>query len=402
MNWLRLLGDGLIVTIILEGAFRVKGPVFAKKAIAYILTLALLVAEVFLLYSTSEESSIFFWHPYIAYGIANLVYIILRLGRCDGCKKEFLFKRIILWQLVFITIFSGAVLSCGWLMKLYIRPRVQVLDDAEVRSQVLSEISLGIEPVEGIAEGYVMAVDADKILEMEAEGVSFKDYEGNPQDVYKTLNQAGVNYVYFTVPTDDYRAIEDKMEELENLFDAMQRVSQSDMRVILNIDSSMGFESFEALLKYFIDNEISVRYIFADGKSIEETDSCMAVVDRLSGIYERRIGTVMYKRAGDERTLISGDFDSCDYVCAEYEPENTDALYESLIAGDKKVFMEFSVSDGDSLDSKSQAENIRNKCELNVTNGGKGIIVHGVEELFDDSACPKDSLFTFGALREQE
>ncbi len=52
-----------------------------------------------------------------------------------------------------------------------------------------------IEPIEGIASDFVKGVDISSIISLEQSGVKFYDKQGNEQDIFKTLSEAGVNYI---------------------------------------------------------------------------------------------------------------------------------------------------------------------------------------------------------------
>ena len=54
---------------------------------------------------------------------------------------------------------------------------------------------LWVEPVDGIPVEFVRGVDISSVLAAEAAGVVYRDFNGAPQDIFKTLAQAGVNYI---------------------------------------------------------------------------------------------------------------------------------------------------------------------------------------------------------------
>lgn len=160
MNLLRVLSDGLILTGITVGASLLGGSFFKSRSdnsklkrstlMCYIVAILYTVFSVYFIYRHQENSDFFFWHPYFAWTIANVVYIILKMRNNAALKKNgsvvvhvdlskdnnddadsdivamgglmrLLLIRVALWQLVVITAFSGFALSVGWLMKLYIR-----------------------------------------------------------------------------------------------------------------------------------------------------------------------------------------------------------------------------------------------------------------------------------------
>ena len=68
----------------------------------------------------------------------------------------------------------------------------------------LSSDELCVQQVEGLSEDFIMGMDASSVLSLEAGGVKFYDFEGNEQDVFKTLAQNGVNYIRVRVWNDPF------------------------------------------------------------------------------------------------------------------------------------------------------------------------------------------------------
>lgn len=55
--------------------------------------------------------------------------------------------------------------------------------------------SLYVKKVENINDDFIMGMDASSVISLEKSGVKYYDYDGNEQDVFKTLAQSGVNYI---------------------------------------------------------------------------------------------------------------------------------------------------------------------------------------------------------------
>jgi len=138
LNILRILADGLILTGLTIGASYFGSPFVhgtdgenikpvSKRRIQYLIYLAGLiftVLEVYFIYRGQENSDLFFWHPYLAWTIANVCFMLWSLCRREQTGvdvRKLLVERILLWQVVVNTIFAGFALSVGWIMKLYIR-----------------------------------------------------------------------------------------------------------------------------------------------------------------------------------------------------------------------------------------------------------------------------------------
>ncbi len=60
--------------------------------------------------------------------------------------------------------------------------------------------------IEGLPEDFIFGMDASAVLAEEKSGVKYYDFEGKEQDVFKTLSEAGVNYIRLRVWNDPYDA----------------------------------------------------------------------------------------------------------------------------------------------------------------------------------------------------
>jgi arabinogalactan endo-1,4-beta-galactosidase len=63
---------------------------------------------------------------------------------------------------------------------------------------------LWVERVSGITEDFIRGVDISSVLAAEAAGVIYRDFNGAPQDIFKILAEAGVNYIRVRVWNDPY------------------------------------------------------------------------------------------------------------------------------------------------------------------------------------------------------
>ena len=68
----------------------------------------------------------------------------------------------------------------------------------------LESRELCVQQVEGLDQDFIMGMDASSVLSLEAGGVKFYDFEGNEQDVFKTLAQNGINYIRVRVWNDPF------------------------------------------------------------------------------------------------------------------------------------------------------------------------------------------------------
>ena len=66
------------------------------------------------------------------------------------------------------------------------------------------ESTIFVEPVEGISDDFYRGMDASAVLALENSGVKYYNFDGEKQDVFMTLAQAGVNYIRLRVWNDPY------------------------------------------------------------------------------------------------------------------------------------------------------------------------------------------------------
>ena len=68
------------------------------------------------------------------------------------------------------------------------------------------ESTVYVEPVSGISDDFYRGMDASAVLALESSGVKYYNFDGEEQDVFLTLAQAGVNYIRLRVWNDPYDA----------------------------------------------------------------------------------------------------------------------------------------------------------------------------------------------------
>ena len=61
------------------------------------------------------------------------------------------------------------------------------------------ESEIFIEPIADISDDFIRGMDASAVLVEENSGVKYYGYDGEEQDVFKTLAQSGVNYIRIRV-----------------------------------------------------------------------------------------------------------------------------------------------------------------------------------------------------------
>ena len=70
--------------------------------------------------------------------------------------------------------------------------------------EVPEESTIFVEPVDGISDDFYRGMDASAVLALENSGAKYYNFDGEEQDVFMTLAQAGVNYIRLRVWNDPY------------------------------------------------------------------------------------------------------------------------------------------------------------------------------------------------------
>lgn len=70
--------------------------------------------------------------------------------------------------------------------------------------EVPEESTIFVEPVDVISDDFYRGMDASAVLALENSGVKYYNFDGEKQDVFMTLAQAGVNYIRLRVWNDPY------------------------------------------------------------------------------------------------------------------------------------------------------------------------------------------------------
>ena len=73
-----------------------------------------------------------------------------------------------------------------------------------IPTQKIQGSSLYVKKVENIPEDFIMGMDASSVLAQEASGVKYYNFEGQEQDVFKTLAESGVNYIRVRIWNDPF------------------------------------------------------------------------------------------------------------------------------------------------------------------------------------------------------
>ena len=75
--------------------------------------------------------------------------------------------------------------------------------ESEKDSEVVHS-SINVEKVTGISDETIRGVDVSSVISLENSGVKFFNFEGEEQDIFKTLAESGVNYIRVRVWNNPY------------------------------------------------------------------------------------------------------------------------------------------------------------------------------------------------------
>lgn len=81
---------------------------------------------------------------------------------------------------------------------------IQTVINDETEVTVSDGKGIFIEPVENISDDFICGMDASAVLAVENSGAKYYNFEGEEQDVFQTLSEAGVNYIRLRVWNDPY------------------------------------------------------------------------------------------------------------------------------------------------------------------------------------------------------
>lgn len=101
---------------------------------------------------------------------------------------------------------------------------------------------LYVKKVENLPEDFIMGMDASCVPALEASGVKYYNYDGEEQDVFQTLAEAGVNYIRVRVWNDPFDADGNGYGggncDIDNCIEIGKRATQYGMKLLVNFHYS--------------------------------------------------------------------------------------------------------------------------------------------------------------------
>lgn len=102
--------------------------------------------------------------------------------------------------------------------------------------------TINIEKIEGISENIIRGVDVSSIISLENSGVKFYNFDNEEQDIFKTLSEAGVNYVRVRIWNNPYdkdgNGYGGGNNDLEKAIKIGKRATENNMKVLVNFHYS--------------------------------------------------------------------------------------------------------------------------------------------------------------------
>ena len=82
--------------------------------------------------------------------------------------------------------------------------QVETTQETTEANPVADVTDIYVEPIEGLSDDFIRGMDASAVLALENSGVKYYNFDGEEQDVFQTLSEAGVNYIRLRVWNDPY------------------------------------------------------------------------------------------------------------------------------------------------------------------------------------------------------
>ena len=137
----------------------------------------------------------------------------------------------------------GAILLCACLLAGCTpgpeptEPTVQYIPNEKIEGS-----DLFVEKVENLSADFIMGMDASCVPALEESGVKYYNYEGQEQDVFQTLAEAGVNYIRVRVWNDPFDGAGNGYGggncDIQNALEIGKRATKFGMKLLVNFHYS--------------------------------------------------------------------------------------------------------------------------------------------------------------------
>lgn len=167
------------------------------------------------------------------------------------------------------------------------------------------ESTIYVEPVDGISDDFYRGMDASAVLALENSGVKYYNFDGEEQDVFMTLAQAGVNYIRLRVWNDPYdengNGYGGGNNDVATAIALGQRATQYGMKVCIDFHYS---DFWADPKKQFVPKAW-------EGMNIEEKSDALYAytLDSLTQILEAGVNVGMVQIGNEINNGMSGETD---------------------------------------------------------------------------------------------
>ena len=167
------------------------------------------------------------------------------------------------------------------------------------------ESTIYVEPVDGISDDFYRGMDASAVLALENSGVKYYNFDGEEQDVFMTLAQAGVNYIRLRVWNDPYdengNGYGGGNNDVATAISLGQRATQYGMKVCIDFHYS---DFWADPKKQFVPKAW-------EGMNIEEKADALYnyTLDSLTQILEAGVNVGMVQIGNEINNGMSGETD---------------------------------------------------------------------------------------------
>lgn len=101
---------------------------------------------------------------------------------------------------------------------------------------------ISVRKVENLRDDFILGTDASSVIALEDSGVTYYDFDGNEQDVFKTMSETGVNYIRVKIWNDPYDSEGNGYgggnSDLEKAIAIGKRATQYNMKLFVNFHYS--------------------------------------------------------------------------------------------------------------------------------------------------------------------
>ena len=213
---------------------------------------------------------------------------------------------IIIWSLIIVVSF----VICTILIKNK-KETNKNIDNLDERI----ESSISIQKIDGISEDFMLGVDVSSILSLEASGRVFYGFDGSEQDIFKTLSEAGVNYI--------------RVRVWNNPFDENGK-GYGGGNCTVDTVVEIGKRAAEYDMGIFVDFHYSDFWADPGKQQSPKAWENMSINEKVDAIYSYTAESLDYiKENGVKVGMVQIGNETTGGICGEFEKENIYQLMKS-------------------------------------------------------------------------